>query len=314
MLDLVCWPSDGENVHLYYSHSSAQRSSSSPTADRYLWSSPLNHSSNRTAGHLGGGEHWFECCCKQSLSCDQSGERCELADERLRCLTGNEQEQFFRTTWPGVMFWNAVKCLLRSLEICLGPSRSVLCEECEGFGLSEMSQVLLFFFYPHFCLSTVTPRWPFHLGFSLPLIKTFSASIQSVRLHQAAAIEIIRAADLMSSHSTQCSCGSKGWHKLSHTHTHTHTERPKLIGPALISLGKYVMRGCFHGKELSAPSLAMYTATHEPWYWTTGLCVCVRRRNKEAGSSYSNQPLSFQRDFLIRKLITLHPNLFLFYF
>lgn len=173
-------------------------------------------------GTPGGGEHWFECCCKQSLSCDQSGERCELADERLRCLTGNEQEQFFRTTWPGVMFWNAVKCLLRSLEICLGPSRSVLCEECEGFGLSEMSQVLLFFFYPHFCLSTVTPRWPFHLGFSLPLIKTFSASIQSVRLHQAAAIEIIRAADLMSSHSTQCSCGSKGWHKLSHTDTHAH--------------------------------------------------------------------------------------------
>ena len=109
---------------------------------------------------------------------------------------------------------------------------------------------------------------------------------------------------------------------------------PKLIGPALISLGKYVMRGCLHGKELSAPSPAMYTATHEPWYWTAAVCVCVcvcvcvrvrvrvrvcigvrvRRRNKEAGRGYSNQPQSFQRDFLIRKLITLHPNFFLILF
>lgn len=111
-----------------------------------------------------GGKRRFECCCKQSLPCDQSGERCELADERLRCLTGNEQEWFFHTTWPGVMFWNAMKCLLRSLGICLWPSWSVVCKEYEGFGLSEMSQVLLFLFSPPplslHCDSSLTfPPW-----------------------------------------------------------------------------------------------------------------------------------------------------------
>lgn len=127
---------------------------------------------------------------------------------------------------------------------------------CTRFRLFRFSEIplLLATLTPTFCVWTMTSQVTFP---PLLLSPTFSRS-DCIR-------QRLRSLQLLiyGAHSTLCSCSSEGV-RCRHKCAHTFTQMSKLIGLALISLGKYVMHDCFHGLELPTLLPVMYTETHEP--------------------------------------------------
>lgn len=115
---VVCWPSSGQHVYLYYSHFSALCSLST-----YLSDSPLNHNSPSKPHYTWGGT-LSECCCKQFCHVIKA-EMCS-AEEKLPCLTHKKERSYIavvnkldksflceRYTWiKCLLFFSFIDCVL----------------------------------------------------------------------------------------------------------------------------------------------------------------------------------------------------------